>query len=309
MTKHEPIIIAGVDGGAGGDDALSLAGALAAARGARVVAAFVYARSPHLPSYAMDQWERLCRANAAAMASKLAATEVIPESRLEVRTVGAPSPARGLQDLATELDADTIVVGASRRSKVDQAVIGNVGQRLIQGAPCSVVVAAAGEAHDAVAAEPQIVVAWDGSAEASLALERAAALAEATGGRVRVVAVAERVPRALAPAGAAHGALDDAIAEELRPQLESAVAEVRGRIPVEAELRQGDPAQELRAAAAGADLLVMGSRGRGPVRRALLGSVSGSLATGAPCSVMVAPRGTDSAATPAHEARDMSAIG
>jgi len=52
----------------------------------------------------------------------------------------------------------------------------------------------------------------------------------------------------------------------------------------------GDPASELtRRCEEGVDLLVLGSRGYGPVTRVLLGSVSRTVAQHAPCPVMVVP--------------------
>jgi nucleotide-binding universal stress UspA family protein len=60
-------------------------------------------------------------------------------------------------------------------------------------------------------------------------------------------------------------------------------------IPVRVEV--GDPVVELREQAVRehARMLAVGSRGRGPVRRALLGSVSAALAASAPCPVLVVP--------------------
>jgi nucleotide-binding universal stress UspA family protein len=55
----------------------------------------------------------------------------------------------------------------------------------------------------------------------------------------------------------------------------------------------GSPAHLIVEAAADFDLLVIGSRGYGPVRRVLLGSVSTALVRSAPCSVLVLPHGTD----------------
>lgn len=51
--------------------------------------------------------------------------------------------------------------------------------------------------------------------------------------------------------------------------------------------RQGDPSTELLAAGRGADLLVVGSRGRSRLTEALLGSVSRACVTHAPCPVVV----------------------
>lgn len=67
-------------------------------------------------------------------------------------------------------------------------------------------------------------------------------------------------------------------------------------LPEETELRVeiGDTAAKAREVAAetGAALVVIGSRGRGTVRGAVLGSVSSELAGTAPCPVVVVPSGT-----------------
>lgn len=62
----------------------------------------------------------------------------------------------------------------------------------------------------------------------------------------------------------------------------------------ETRVELGDPASHARAVAeeTGALLIVIGSRGRGSVRGALLGSVSNDLAGSAPCPVVVVPPGT-----------------
>src|SRR5690606_30097473 len=66
-----------------------------------------------------------------------------------------------------------------------------------------------------------------------------------------------------------------------------AVATVAGDFPMELQYGYGSPAAELVAACAGADLLVVGSRGRSPVAGVLLGSVSRACLHHAPCPVVV----------------------
>jgi nucleotide-binding universal stress UspA family protein len=63
-------------------------------------------------------------------------------------------------------------------------------------------------------------------------------------------------------------------------------------VEVEPRLVEGDPAEALVSEAAGADLIVVGSRGRGDVASALLGSVSSHVVQHADCPVVVvrAPR-------------------
>jgi nucleotide-binding universal stress UspA family protein len=53
----------------------------------------------------------------------------------------------------------------------------------------------------------------------------------------------------------------------------------------------GMPAHAIAEAAADFDLLVVGSRGYGPLRRTLLGSVSAKLMRSTPCAALVLPRG------------------
>jgi nucleotide-binding universal stress UspA family protein len=75
---------------------------------------------------------------------------------------------------------------------------------------------------------------------------------------------------------------------------EQAVASVSREVHPEARIVVGDPVRGLEAEASeGLDLLVMGSRGFGPLRRVLLGSVSSQLVRLLPCPVLVVPRSVD----------------
>jgi nucleotide-binding universal stress UspA family protein len=71
-------------------------------------------------------------------------------------------------------------------------------------------------------------------------------------------------------------------------------ASALGGTEVEQSVEQGDPGAVLceRAAAVGADVVVVGSRGRGALKRALLGSVSTYVVNNAPCPVLVVRQGT-----------------
>lgn len=68
------------------------------------------------------------------------------------------------------------------------------------------------------------------------------------------------------------------------------VAEVAGPTPaveLSVSVVEGPAADVLRAAATGADLVVVGNRGRGNLISAILGSVSSDLADEAPCPVVI----------------------
>jgi len=63
-------------------------------------------------------------------------------------------------------------------------------------------------------------------------------------------------------------------------------------VEADSALLHGSPDEALPEAAEGLDLLLMGSRGYGPLKGALLGSVSAKLIAASPCPVLVVPRGS-----------------
>ena len=137
----------------------------------------------------------------------------------------------------------------------------------------------------------RILLATDGSKEAGRATETALSLAQKTGSELRVVHVHFWASEsALDPEG-----LDPAVREEVRGRASERLEELVGEIEasggaVEGScLRVGRPDAQIVAEAeeVGAGLIVMGSRGFGRVRRALVGSVSDSVVRHAHCPVMV----------------------
>jgi nucleotide-binding universal stress UspA family protein len=74
---------------------------------------------------------------------------------------------------------------------------------------------------------------------------------------------------------------------KLRDVLKRAAGRLEGRPVVHTHTPVGDPARQLLEMSATADLVVVGSRGLGAVRRLLLGSVSEKVLQHAPCSVMI----------------------
>ena len=140
-------------------------------------------------------------------------------------------------------------------------------------------------------ATPHIVVGIDGSPEADAALRFALAEASLRGLQLRVVCAWE--PRASAYVGEAFAATPDAFvaAEHHADDVLRAALE---RLPphgveVEAISIEGHPAAVLLDQAAEAELLVVGSHGRGTAKRILLGSVSHDLAHHTPCPLVIVP--------------------
>jgi nucleotide-binding universal stress UspA family protein len=139
----------------------------------------------------------------------------------------------------------------------------------------------------------RILLAIDGSEEAELAALRAVDLADATHSELHVVHVGV-VPSFLVSYPGTLGyerRLYDQIEEESRQLLRELSWRVKvvGGTVAGTHLRMGQVALEIVALAEelGVGLIVMGSRGLGGVRRALMGSVSDSVVRHAHCPVLV----------------------
>jgi nucleotide-binding universal stress UspA family protein len=136
-----------------------------------------------------------------------------------------------------------------------------------------------------------ILVAWDGSEHAKRALAEAADLARTQDGRLTLLTVAAPIhawPGYVPPISEAD--LDSA-AKQTLAEGEALVPE---GIPVSGRTAAGHPGTELlkRATAADHDLIVMGSRGRGAVRSAVLGSASHFVLNHATVPVLVVHDGS-----------------
>jgi len=141
----------------------------------------------------------------------------------------------------------------------------------------------------------RIVAGVDGSRHGNAALRWALDEAAARHGQVTAV-FSWQFPFLSIPGAFDREELEQA-AKEFLIETVSAVAPAPV-VPVHTLVAEGDPAESLIAAAAEADLLVVGIRGRSPFAGLLLGSVSQRCAAGAPCpTVLVKMPGEKAAAT------------
>ena len=146
----------------------------------------------------------------------------------------------------------------------------------------------------------KILLATDGSKEAELASRTAAELAQSTGSELHVLYVWEAAnPYVEVVELAGDEPVTLRLDAELRRQFdlqartmldaqEEKVRAVGGTV-AQAHLRMGKADHEIVTLAEeiGAGLIVMGGRGRGGIRRALMGSVSDSVVRHAHCPVLV----------------------
>jgi len=140
--------------------------------------------------------------------------------------------------------------------------------------------------------QARIVVGTDGSDGSAVALKWALVEAELRGATVDVVH-AWQYPivgdmAGMAAYAVSYEELEQAARELLGRSIESARSE-RERVVVQPVLAHGPAATALLDAADGADLLVVGSRGRGGFAGLLLGSVSQQCASHAHCPVTIVP--------------------
>jgi nucleotide-binding universal stress UspA family protein len=139
-----------------------------------------------------------------------------------------------------------------------------------------------------------VVVGVDGSPESRAALDYALKDADRRHGRLRVVAAAQ-LPEywAMAYGMLAPPPVQEIVAQvrtaaqEMADDVASAHPDLAARVPITVEARAGGPAEVLMEASEGAELLVIGHRGRGAVVSAMLGSVGLQCMLHATCPVTV----------------------
>jgi nucleotide-binding universal stress UspA family protein len=195
--------------------------------------------------------------------------------------------------LAEEIGAGLIVMGSRGRGGVRRALVGSVSDSVVRHAHCPVMVVRA----DPIVFPTKILVATDGSKEAEQASSSAADLAKRTGSELHVVYVGHMPPVFYESPGTwaldpdLQSRMEERAGEEARARLDEQVQRVReaGGEVAEAHVRLGRPDAEIvrLAEELGAGLIVLGSRGLGPLRRALMGSVSHSVIRHAHCPVLV----------------------
>ena len=180
--------------------------------------------------------------------------------------VGEGDPGAAIVNKVDGSGFDLVVVGAGRHSWLNERLLGTTSSYVLHNAPCSVLVV-----HEFEEAERnlRVLVATDGSEDAAQARGTFARFADPQVCQVTVVAVSHR---------------EEAEAQE---HVDAAVEELRAQgFDVTGEVHSGSPAGTILDLAAERDLVVMGSRGRGAVRRALLGSVSDHVARHARASLV-----------------------
>jgi nucleotide-binding universal stress UspA family protein len=226
-------------------------------------------------------------------------TRVLQEAQPALEATGLAVQAellRGRPSAAIVEDAklwkpDLIVVGSRGHGPVETAVLGSVSAAIVDHATCPVLVARGDHAGRVILAEDgspagmaarDIVAAWPAFARIPVVV-------------LGVVDVAAPWRSGIAPTmfGAAMDVYGDMITNA-RTTHRAIVAATEAHLraagrTVSGELREGDPADQIRRAATdpAGDLIVAGSRGHVGISRIVMGSVAHAVLTHAHCSVLV----------------------
>lgn len=262
----EKMIVA-FDGTDTGWDGLVLAMGLAKALGSQVAVAYVY--DEELAAGSREAARELAEHADAVLAG--ARERVSQALSIDFCAVPASSPARGLHQLARDEEADLIVLGSRRLGPHTKTAMGAVSENVMRAAPCAVAVAPRGYRSGGGLVPQRIGVGWIATDEGENALEVACTIARATGGTVEIVTTTS-----------ASATVED-LEARARQAVERVLAALGRDVPVDVHAGVGKASVELVSRSRDMDLIVLGSRGYGPARAMLFGSVSSQVVPEAQC--------------------------
>ncbi len=278
-------VVVGYAGERAGRDSVKLAAELAAVLGSEVTVVYPY--NPLLASLSADAVEERIRAEMQAL---------MPDSEElaggTCRWSNSSWPIHALHSMADFEDAELIVIGAAREGMASHLHVSLI-ERMVHGAPCAVAIAPTGYAEHGRGTPRKIGVGFFDSDEGIAALGLGHEIAERVGGELELIAASgwSAGGTGYAFSSALLPEVEDQIYAETETRLEQLAAGLGGRVPIRMDVERGDPCGVLTARSKHLDLLVLGSRAYGPLRHALLGSVSASVTQKAHCPVLIVPRG------------------
>jgi nucleotide-binding universal stress UspA family protein len=290
--EEEPVstILIGVDDSAHSEDAVAFGRRLAGVTSGRVVLASAFPYNDYPSRAANLTYRDALRGEAARTVRRMVQRLGLPDERVERIVTADMSPARALHAAAEQVEADLVVVGHTRHGQAGRVIPGATAERLLHGAPCPVAVVPDGYRNAAGPGIGRIGAAYIDTPEARAALTAAAAVARALRARLEVITAVPYDP-GYGLVGLAPDDFEAEMTDHAETELEAVVQALRTEVWAESVLLDGDPVEQLAAHSAKLDLMVMGSRGYGPLRAVLAGGVSGRVSREAHGPVIVVPRG------------------
>ena len=292
MAKEDIVVVA-VDGSEASQNAVRWAANTAMKRGiplriasSYTVPQFLYAEGMVPPKELFDdlQAEMLEKIEAA----RAVAHEVAPDIKIG-HTIAEGSPIDMLLEMSH--DVTMVVMGSRGMGGLSGMVMGSVSASVVSHASCPVVVVREDNQVTESTKYGPVVVGVDGSEVSQKATHYAFAEAAARGAELIAVHtwMDMQVQASLAGLSAAQTEWAE-VEKEQGALLTERLAEFQAEypdVPVKKVIARDRPVRALADAAAGAQLLVVGSHGRGGFKGMLLGSTSRALLQNAPCPMMV----------------------
>jgi nucleotide-binding universal stress UspA family protein len=198
-------------------------------------------------------------------------------------------PVETIARVAAQHQVDLIVLGDRGATGIESFLLGSVSEGVLHRAHCPVLIVRG----DSPTPPQHVLLASDGSEGASQAALAAIRIAQEFTAALRVLNIldAASLPYSLSPSLSADSETPYTHAEHLLAKITDEVHAAAANTGVIPSFHQetGVPAEIIVAFAhrQEADLIVIGSRGRGALTSLLLGSVSNSVAHHAHCSVLV----------------------
>jgi len=288
MTK--PILVA-VDPFREDPDPLALAALLGQLTGRHLVAVGAYPQGLIPSRVDVPAYRRAARD--LALEGLEWARERLPEGT-ETLAVPSMSRARALLDTAEELDAALLVIGSAHRGPLDRTISGSVADQLLHSASCPIAVTPRGYQAPA-AGLLRIGAAFVDTPEGRAALAGAVALARSAGATLQAITVIHPIGwgTMAVPMATAIAREQQEVRRAAEAALNHALAGLEPALAAQPVIIENGAAAALATMSSQVDVLVCGSRGYGPVKTVLLGSVTHALSRHARCPLIVLPRGTE----------------
>jgi universal stress protein E len=213
-----------------------------------------------------------------------------PSPRVTVRSGDA---ARVLVETARELDADLVVLGTHRRRATRDTLAGTLAERLLSELECPVLIVHRMPWH----AYRNVLLALDCSKASAIAVRAAEELVLPAGTRASVVHAYQPHYDGMMTSAGIAGNVIDAYSADWKQKASADLCDLlrrssndSSRYEIILENATTTAAVQNVVARLNPDLLVVGTRGRGRWRRALLGTVANRLLCSAKSDVLAVPQ-------------------
>jgi nucleotide-binding universal stress UspA family protein len=278
-------ILVATDFSPNADAALERAIVFGRALNSEILLVHCYLPSPYLfPNAALPVVDVIDLAMKGAQQQLDRRAEQVSETGIPVRSLlryGAAG--REIEEACRVEEVDLVIMGTHGHTGVPRFILGSVAERVVRTAPCSVLTVGPG-AVGPPRPMKRILVATDFSRGAEHAIDDAVDLAKTWQAELTIVHVCEPVPPN-APADTA-----ERYTRRASDALEStAAAHAKPGLTIKTMLRTGRSWEQIDegVSAIDADLVLLGTEGRGRIGRLLLGSVAERVVRTSPCPVLV----------------------